>query len=98
GLSRTSLVGLIIGVGSWARLRRLTGHAEQAALMSGAFEGLSATYGIPMPAQLVAMLDRIDATLNIPDELEPAVRKRLMDEGRRMSVEDLLEYGRSALT
>jgi predicted ATPase/class 3 adenylate cyclase len=98
GLGRTSLVGLIIGVGSWARIRRLTGHAEQAALMSGAFEGLSATYGIPMPPQLVAMLDRIDATLNIPDELEPAVRKRLLDEGRRMSVEELLEYGRSSLT
>jgi non-specific serine/threonine protein kinase len=95
GLGRTSLTGLIIGVGSWARVRKLTGHQEEAALLWGAYEGLSSTYGVPMPTQLAALLDRIEANLSIRDELPVAVRESLIVQGRRMSVDDLFEYART---
>ena len=95
GVERTSVVGLVIATGIWSRIRKLTGHPEEAALLAGAFEALSATYGVTMPPQLAGLMDLAEARLGVVDELDAALRERLLDEGRRMTIDQLHEFARS---
>jgi hypothetical protein len=95
GVGRTSVVGLVIATGVWSRIRKLTGHPAEATVLAGAFEGLSATYGVAIPAQLAGLLDLAETRVGVVDELDAALRERLLDEGKRMTIDQLLEFARS---
>jgi hypothetical protein len=95
GVGRTNVVGVIIATGIWSRIRRLTGHPEEATLLAGAYGALSPTYGVTMPPQLQSLVDLAEARLGVVDELDAALRERLLDEGRRMTIDQLLQFARS---
>jgi hypothetical protein len=89
---RAGVVGLIIGLGPLAELRRLLGRPEEGARLTGAFEALSATYGVHMPAPLVQMLEIVGTRMSSTDELDPDVRQRLVDAGRQMTLDQVLKF------
>jgi hypothetical protein len=95
GVGRTNVIGVIIATGVWSRIRKLTGHPEEATLLAGAYEALSPTYGVTMPPQLQSLVDLAEARLGVVDELDAALRERLLDQGRRMTIDQLLEFARS---
>jgi predicted ATPase/class 3 adenylate cyclase len=92
---RAGVVGVIIGLGPLAKLWELVGRPEEGARLTGAFEALSTTYGVQMPAPLVQMLEIVEKRMRPTDELDPDVRQRLVAAGRQMTPDQVLEYASS---
>jgi hypothetical protein len=88
-----STVGVISGLGAWSRLLGLR-HPRLAARLQGGYEALSQTYGIQMSPRLRDVTDIILAQAGPPSELDPVERARLVEEGRRLTYDDLLRIAR----
>jgi hypothetical protein len=89
---RAGVVGLIIGLGPLATLSRLVGRVEEGARLTGAFEALSETYGVQLPTPLAQLLDIVERRYPATDDLDPKVRETLIEVGRRMTVDEVIEY------
>jgi hypothetical protein len=97
GRGRTGVVGVVIGLGPLAKLLTLLGRREDGARLTGAFDALSETYGVHMPAPLAQLLEVAEARMGNVAELDPAVRQPLIEAGRRMTVDQVLEFVGSSM-
>jgi hypothetical protein len=84
----------IAGLGGWSLLLGHLGHPRLAARFQGAYEALSQTYGIQMSPRLGEVFAFILTQAGPAEELDPKERQLLMDEGRRMTLDDVLESAR----
>ncbi len=84
----------ISGLGGWSLVLGHLGHPRLAARFQGAYEALSKTYGIQMSPRLREVFVSILAQAGPAEELDPQERQRLMDEGRRLTLGEVLESAR----
>jgi predicted ATPase len=85
-----SAVGAITGLGAWSQLLERIGHAALAARLQGAYEALSETYGIAMARGLREVIDLVLRESAPAEQLPADERRRLFDEGRRLTLDDVL--------
>ena len=63
---------------------------EDAAVLLGAFEGLSERYGVKPPLALADLMDMADPYQRARDRLEPEIFEAALERGRRMSLDDAM--------
>jgi predicted ATPase len=88
------VAGSISGLGGWSLLLGHLGHPRLAARFQGAYEGLSQTYGIQMSPRLRDVIAVVLAQAGPGEELDPRERHLLIEEGRRMTLDEVLESAR----
>jgi predicted ATPase/class 3 adenylate cyclase len=86
----SSTVAVITGLGTWSRLLDRLDQPRLAARLRGAYAALSATYEIHMSSRLEEVTDLILAQGQPGKALDPAEEARLMDEGRRLTYDDVV--------
>jgi tetratricopeptide (TPR) repeat protein len=89
-----STLGAITGLGAWSLLLGHIGHPRLAARLQGAYNALSETYGITMARGLREVLDLVLRESPPSEQLDPDEEQRLMEEGRRLTLDDVLELVR----
>jgi hypothetical protein len=87
----SGVTGVVTGVGVWSQLLDRIGRPQLAARMQGAYEALSETYGVQLPRGLRDVLEAVRAQAGPSATLEHEERQRLVDEGRRMTLDDVLD-------
>jgi hypothetical protein len=80
----TSAISLHVGVLMASMLRR----PEEAARLSGAFEGLCERYGVRPPASLETFIGDIDPVGSARVELGPEAFAEAFERGRQMSLDE----------
>ena len=86
-----STVGAITGLGAWSRLLGYIGHPRLGARLEGAYDALSQTYGISMARGLREVVELVLREAPPAEQLEAEERERLVDEGRRLTLDDVFE-------
>jgi hypothetical protein len=89
-----STVGAITGLGAWSFLVGHIGHPRLAARLQGAYDALSETYGISMARGLREVVDLVLRQSAPVEQLDAAERQRLIEEGRRLTLDDVFEVVR----
>ena len=90
----TSTVGVITGLGAWSRLLGQIGHPRLGARLEGAYDALSQTYGISMARGLRDVVDLVLREAPAAEQLDAEERERLVEEGRRLTLDDVFEVAR----
>ena len=86
-----STVGAITGLGAWSRLLEYINHPRLGARLQGAYDALSQTYGIAMARGLGEVVDLVLREAPPAEQLEAEERERLLEEGRRLTLDDVFE-------
>jgi predicted ATPase/class 3 adenylate cyclase len=86
----TSTVGAITGLGAWSQLLGRIGYPQLAARLQGAYEALSETYGITMARGLREVIDLLLRESVPMEQLPEEERRHLFEEGRRLTLDDVL--------
>jgi predicted ATPase len=89
-----STVGAISGLGAWSLLLGHIGFPRLAARLEGAYEALSQTYGISMARGLRDVLDLVLRESPPAELLDAEERERLVEEGRRLTLDDVFDVAR----
>lgn len=80
----TATISLTTGV----LMASMLGRPEEAARLSGAFEGLCQRYGVRPPASLERFIGEMDALATVRDALTPEAFAAAVEHGRRMTLDE----------
>jgi predicted ATPase/class 3 adenylate cyclase len=89
-----STVGAITGLGAWSLLLGRLGDPRLAARLQGAYDALSETYGITMARPLREVIDLVLQESAPAEQLDSEERQRLVEEGRRLTLDEVFEVVR----
>ena len=67
------------------------GHADDAALIMGAFEGLCERYGVRPPIGLEQLIRRTDPGVRLQGIMAPATLEAALERGRRMTIDEAMD-------
>jgi tetratricopeptide (TPR) repeat protein len=87
----SGVTGVVTSLGIWSQLLDRIGRPQLAARTQGAYEALSETYGVQIPRGLRDIIAFVRSQAGAPATLAPAERQRLVEEGRRMTLDDVVE-------
>jgi hypothetical protein len=67
------------------------GHADEAALIMGAFEGLCERYGVRPPIGLEQLIQSSDPAVRLQGVMEPKTLEATLERGRRMTIDEAMD-------